>query len=65
VLTTLRTGNTIAAPDTVRVIRERATRLKLAGLDAKACEQLANGLFGGAANAGRVASLLCERSGGG
>jgi hypothetical protein len=64
VISTLRTGSSIQAPDTVRVIRERATRLKLAGLDAKACELLASGLFGGAANAGRVASLLFERSSG-
>ena len=64
VLTTLRTGSDVVAKDTVRILRERALRLKLPGLDAKACEQLASGLFGGAANASRVGSLLSERSGG-
>ena len=64
VLTTLRTGSTVGAKEPVRMLRERAQRLKLPSLDARACETLANGLFGGAANAGRVGSLLCERSGG-
>ena len=64
VLTTLRTGNIVGAPESVRVLRERAPRLKLLGLDATACELLASGLFGGAPNAGRVGSLLSERSGG-
>ncbi|HVW24079.1 MAG TPA: protein kinase [Polyangiaceae bacterium] len=64
VLTTLRTGASVTAPETVRMLREQAQRLKLPSLDANACEQLSNGLFGGAANAGRVGSLLWQRSGG-
>ncbi len=63
-LTTLRTGSPVTAPAAIRLIRERSQRLRLAGLDAAACELLASGLFGGAANAGRVGSLLYERSGG-
>jgi tRNA A-37 threonylcarbamoyl transferase component Bud32 len=64
VMATLRTGNTVEAPDAVRIFRDRAPRLKLPGLDAAACELLASGLFGEVTNAGRVASLLFERSGG-
>jgi hypothetical protein len=64
VLATLRTGSDIGAKETVRLFRERALRLKLPALDARACEQLASGLFGAAANASRVGGLLASRSGG-
>jgi len=64
VLTTLRTGVKPSAPEAIRILRERAQRLRLSALDAAACELLANGLFGGAANAGRVGGLLSDRSGG-
>jgi hypothetical protein len=64
VLTTLRTGSTLGAPETVKILRERAQRFKLPALDARSCELLAGGLFGGAVNAGRVGNLLFERSGG-
>jgi predicted ATPase len=50
--------------EAIRILRESAQRLKLPSLDAKACEVLAGGLFGGAASAGRVGSLLWQRSGG-
>jgi hypothetical protein len=64
VLSTFRTRSGVAAPEAIRILRQRAQRLRLPSLDAQACEQLANGLFGGAANAGRVGSLLWQRSGG-
>jgi serine/threonine protein kinase/predicted ATPase len=64
VVTTLRSGSPIAAPEVVKILRERALCLKLSSLDAKACEELASGLFGGAANAGRVGNQLLHRSGG-
>ena len=44
VLTTLRTGGNVGASEAIRILRERAQRLRLPGLDAHACELLANGL---------------------
>jgi hypothetical protein len=64
VLSTFRSGSSVAAAEAVRILRQRVQRLRLVSLDARACEQLANGLFGGAVNAGRVGSLLWQRSGG-
>jgi hypothetical protein len=64
VLTTLRTGDAIAAPEPVHLMRERASRMKLVGLNAAACEELVRSLFGEVANAGRIAKLLLDRSGG-
>jgi hypothetical protein len=64
VLTTVRTGAPVASKEAIRLLRERAQRLKLSSLDQTAGEALASGLFGGAANAGRVGSLLWQRSGG-
>jgi hypothetical protein len=64
VLTTLRTGDAIAAPEPVHMMRERASRMKLVGLNPPACEELVRSLFGDVANTGRVAKLLGDRSGG-
>jgi hypothetical protein len=64
VLTTVRKGSPIGAPESIKVLRDRADRFKLGSLDVKVCEQLAAGLFGGAANAGPIGNLLLHRSGG-
>ena len=44
VLSTVRTSKDSAAKEPIRILRERAHRLKLPSLDAKACEVLAGGL---------------------
>lgn len=64
VLTTVRTGESVGDNGAIRMLWERSQRVKLPSLDASSCEVLANGLFGGAANAGRAGHLLWQRSGG-
>lgn len=64
VVTALRKGSPVVAPEAIKILCERADRFKLGSLDAPACEQLAAGLFGGADNAGRIGNLLLQRSGG-
>ncbi len=64
VLLTKTTGDAVAAPPPLQAIRKRAPRLKLAGLDVAACEELVSTLFGNVENTGRLAKLLCDRSGG-
>jgi len=61
---TLRTGERLVAEAAVRMMRQRSSRLKLAGLTAESCEQLVKSLFGDVPNSGRAARLLFERSAG-
>ncbi len=61
---TQRTGDPIVAAAPLRMMRQRSSRLKLAGLSADACEELVKSLFGQVPNVGRVANLLFERSAG-
>jgi hypothetical protein len=63
-LVTQRMGDDVAAPGSVRVLRKRGSRLKLAGLSAGPCEELVKTLFGDVANTGRVARLLHQKSAG-
>jgi len=63
-LVTQRTGEKVLAEAPVRLLRQRASRLKLAGLDPVACEELVKSVFGDVPNTGRVARLLFERSAG-
>ncbi|RPI64825.1 MAG: hypothetical protein EHM50_00170, partial [Lysobacterales bacterium] len=58
------TGDEVVAEVPLRAIRKRGVRLKLAGLDVAACEELVGSLFGHVENTGRVAKLLYDRSGG-
>ncbi|HET6331764.1 MAG TPA: protein kinase [Polyangiales bacterium] len=64
VLVTQRTGDPIAAPAPVRLLRRRSGHLKLGGIDGNACEALAKSLFGDVSNVVRVAKILHERSAG-
>jgi hypothetical protein len=59
-----RSGEAVAAPNPVRALRKHAACLKLAHLGQPACEELVGSLFGHAANAGRLAKLLFDKSGG-
>jgi hypothetical protein len=61
---TQRTGDSALATAPVRMLRQHANRLKLAGLDAAACEDLVKSLFGSVPNTRRIAKLLFERSAG-
>jgi tRNA A-37 threonylcarbamoyl transferase component Bud32 len=64
VVVTQRTGEAVLAPIPVRVLRKRSACLKLAGLGQPACEELVGSLLGHAANTGRLAKLLFDKSGG-
>src|SRR5204862_5349358 len=59
-----RTGDAVVAAAPVRMLRQRSSRLKLAGLSRESCEELVKSLFGDVPNTGRVANLLFERSAG-
>jgi hypothetical protein len=61
---TQRSDQTVLAPAPVRAMRKQSAMLKLAGLNAVACEELVKSLFGDVANTGRMARLLHERSAG-
>jgi hypothetical protein len=61
---TQRAGDRVVAEAPVRMLRQRASRLKLAGLDAASSEELVKSVFGEVPNIGRVARLLFERSAG-
>jgi len=64
VVATQRVGAAIAAAEPLNLLRQRAGRLKLAGLRAEAYEALTSSLFGNVANTGRVARLLYDKSAG-
>ncbi|HMI91990.1 MAG TPA: protein kinase, partial [Polyangiales bacterium] len=64
VLVTQTTGDSVVASVPLAALRKRSARLKLGGLGRKACEELVGSLFGNAANTGRLAKLLFEKSGG-
>jgi hypothetical protein len=61
---TERAGSTAVAAAAVRMLRLRASRLKLAGLSPESCQELVHSVFGDVANAGRVARLLYDRGAG-
>ena len=61
---TQRKGAPVVAAAPVRMLRQRSSRLGLAGLSAEACEELVRSVFGEVPNTGRVAQLLFERSAG-
>jgi tRNA A-37 threonylcarbamoyl transferase component Bud32 len=63
-LITQTAGDDVVAKVPLRVMRKRAARLKLAGLDARACEELVSSLFGNVANTGRLARVLYDKSAG-
>ena len=57
-------GDEIVAEVPLRAMRKRASRIKLAGLSAGACEELVCSLFGSVANTGRMAKVLYDKSAG-
>lgn len=63
-IVTLRTGEDALSPIPVRVLRKRSACLKLAPLGQPACDELVSSLFGHAANSGRLAKQLFDKSGG-
>lgn len=63
-IASVRSGDRVLAPGPVRALRKHASRLKLSGVDAQACEELCKSLFGEVANAGRIAHLLYDKSAG-
>jgi hypothetical protein len=64
VVVALRLGEEVTAPTPVRALRKQGASLKLGGLDLPECEELVAALFGHAANSGRLARLLFEKSAG-
>ncbi|HKP59710.1 MAG TPA: protein kinase [Polyangiales bacterium] len=64
VLWSLRTGEAIAAPVPVKALAKRSDRLSLSGLGLAGCEEFVRSLFGDVDNAGRVARVLFEHTGG-
>jgi hypothetical protein len=63
-MSTLRTGHAVAAAAPVALLTGRGARLELAPLHLEACSELVHSLFGEVPNAGRLARLLYDKSGG-
>jgi tetratricopeptide (TPR) repeat protein len=59
-----RSGDASVAPQPISVLRARSALLKLETLNAGACDELVQSLFGDVANSARLAKLLFEKSGG-
>lgn len=59
-----RAGDEIRAPQPVSLLRSRSAERELERLDAEACGELVQSLFGDVVNSARVANLLYEKSAG-
>ena len=64
VLATLRSGEAVTAEAPLRALREQSSQLKLGALGRSSCEELIGSLFGGAANSGRLAGVVYDKSAG-
>jgi len=60
----LRTGDAIVSPQPVSVLRTRSAQLKLDALNAAACDELVQSLFGAVDNSARLSKLLFDKSAG-
>jgi tetratricopeptide (TPR) repeat protein len=63
-LVTQRTGDAPVAPESLRMLRAGASKLRLNPLSLEDCEALVGALFGDVPNGGRLARCLYERSAG-